>query len=80
MIIPGLSTLKTWLLAGLAVVSAVLYGLLQAAKLGREKDKRKAAEKSVEVLGEANDAIAKGEIKKQEARDENDSDMSHFGP
>ncbi len=79
MTIPGLSTIKTWVLAGLAIISAVLYGLLQTAKLGREKDRRKSVEKSIEVKDKATAAIIEGNRKKQEARREDDSDMSHFG-
>lgn len=78
MIIPGLGTLKTWALAALGMATAVLFGLWQMTRAGRAADRRKAAEKAVEVKSKATDAIVAGEQKKQEARDEDSSDMSHF--
>lgn len=48
-----LGKIKTYALAGLAVVSAVLFGLLQSSRLGKEKNKRKQSEASLKSVKKA---------------------------
>lgn len=50
-----LGKIKTYALAGLAIVSAVLLALLQSTRLGREKDKHKQTKSSLKSVKTAYD-------------------------
>lgn len=56
-----LGKLKAWALGGLAVLSSVLFGLLQLSRAKRHKMERDVAKGQVETLEKANDAIAKSD-------------------
>ena len=60
MIIPGLGAIKNYALIGLGLALAVLYGLLQASRLGRAKDREKVQKKSTEIREKAHKALNQG--------------------
>ena len=60
MSIPGLATVKTWLLGGLAIASAVLFGLWKASQLGRVKDKIKGIKRARDTEKKVNTAAIEG--------------------
>jgi len=64
--IPGLSTIKTWLLGGLAIGSAVLFGLWKASQLGRVKDKVKGINRARATEKRANKSALEGLQREQD--------------
>lgn len=83
MIFPGWSQIKTWALAALGILSAVLFGLLGLNKAKHAKAKQKGIEEARKVEHAAQDEITKGSKRTQEKADAaakkvDDGDYSHF--
>jgi len=69
-IVPGLSTIKTWLLAGLGVVSAILFGLWKASQAQRVVEKLKGIKQARETERKAAKALVDGLQREQEKVDD----------
>lgn len=83
MIIPGLSQIKTWALAGLGILASVMSVLFFRKKAQHESAKRKGIEKARETERKAADAMVEGITREQEKTDEaidkvRSGDRTHF--
>lgn len=61
-----LGKLKAWALGGLALLSSLLFGLLQLTRARRFKDQKDAAERQRDAVNKANQALHTSQEKSRE--------------
>jgi len=68
-----ISTIKTWLLGGLAVIASVLFALFRGEQAARAREKVKASEKARKTEQKASKALVDGLKKEGEAHENIDT-------
>ncbi len=76
--IPGLSTIKSWLLGSLALGTAILFGLWKVSQLGRVKDKVKGINRARDTEKRANKAALEGLQREQDEINNTDTKRRDF--